>query len=45
MSGRCREVLSDAQEWWGRFHACLGVVGRPSRMYGSGGDDFTHVRE
>ena len=36
MSGSGREVLPDVQEWSGGPPGCLGVVGSPSKMSGSG---------
>ena len=37
MSGSCRVALLDVREWSGGHHGCPGVVGRLSRMSGSGG--------
>ena len=36
MSGSGREALSDVREWLGGPTKCPGVVGRRSRMIGSG---------
>ena len=40
MSGTGWGVLSDVREWSGGLFGCPGVVGRPSRMSGSGRDDL-----
>ena len=36
MSGSGREALPDVREWSGGPPGCPGVVGRPTRMSGSG---------
>ena len=55
MSGSGWETLPDVREWSGRPPGCPGVLGRPCRMYGSGGspsrmtgsgwEALPHVRE
>ena len=45
MSVSVREVLPDVRELSGGPHKCLGVVGRPSRMSGSGLEALRYVRE
>ena len=39
-----REALSDVREWSGGHPGCLGVVGRPFRMSGSGQEALPDVR-
>ena len=36
MSGNGRDALLDVREWSGDHPGCLGMVGMPSRMFGSG---------
>ena len=55
MSGSCRETHLDVREWWealldvrqlsGIFPGYLGVVGRLSRIFGSGREDLLNVRK
>ena len=45
MSGCGRYALSDVRDWSGGPPLGTRDVGRPSRLSGSAGDDFTHVRE
>ena len=45
MSGSSWESLPDVREWWGRLHACSGVVGTHSRMFGSSREALPDVRE
>ena len=45
MSGSDRETLLEVQEWSGGPHGCPGMVGRPSRMSGSGRETVRYVWE
>ena len=45
MSGSSWESLPDVREWWGRLHACPGVVGRLSVICKSGRKALPDVRE
>ena len=45
MSGSGAEVLTDDREWSGVPAGCPRVIGRPSRMSGSGREDNPEVRE
>ena len=45
MSESGREALKDVQEWSGGSPKCLGVVGRPSQICGSGREALPEVRE
>ena len=45
MSGSGRDALGDVREWSGDPPGCPGVVGRHSRMSGSGWETFPDVRE
>ena len=40
-----RESLADVREWSGGPPGCPGVVGRPSKMSGSGREGLLDVRE
>ena len=45
MSGSSREALQDVWEWSGCPSGCTAVVGRPSRLSGSGRATLTDVQE
>ena len=45
MSVSGREALPEVREWSGGLPGCPGVVGRPSRMSGSGRESLTGGRE
>ena len=45
MSGICREAFPDVREWSGGPQGYLGVVGRPSRISGSGREALKDVWE
>ena len=45
MSCSGREALEDVLEWLGGPPGCPGVVGRPSRMSGSGREALPDVQE
>ena len=55
MSESCRQNLSDGREWWealtniwewsGGPPGCSKLVGRPSRMFGSGRETLPNVPE
>ena len=40
-----QEALPDVREWSGHPTGCPGVVGKPSRMFGSGQEALPVVRE
>ena len=44
MSGSDRQAIPDFREWSRGPLGSLGVVGRPSRMFGSGRDALPNVR-
>ena len=45
MSENCRKALPKVHEGSGGPPGCLGVVGRPSRMFGVSREDFLDVLE
>ena len=44
MSGSCQVTLPDVPEWSEGPPGCLGVVGRYSRLFGSGRETLSKVR-
>ena len=45
MSGNGWKAILDVREWSGSPSGCPGLVGRPSRMFGSGCVALPDVRE
>ena len=45
MSRSDQEAICDVREWSGRPSGCPGLVGRPSRMTGSGLEALQHIRK